>query len=195
MPMFLDERAALPPSTSCGIFQSAECFLKPLSNPCLLYSVYVNWRQLMLRTLLVKGASHLVTVFWFWIRRLRLNYICKAHRSQTFLGTHETVLLCFCLPRILMMDRMFLSYVGGLPGISVPTQMRVEEKRHHQWTNAKTAPEKLPCQVDRIFSFSTPEPQVGEGKQAFTEIVRGSQQVVNTVTRVFIYFSRSFCSR
>lgn len=65
MPMFLDERAALPPSTSCGIFQSAECFLKPLSNPCLLYSVYVNWRQLMLRTLLVKGAPIWALYFGF----------------------------------------------------------------------------------------------------------------------------------
>lgn len=61
------------------------------------------------------------------------------------------------------MDRMFLSYVGALPGISIPTQMRVEEKRRHQWTNAKTAPEKPQCQADSVFSFSTLKPQVGEG--------------------------------
>lgn len=57
--------------------------------------------------------------------------------------------------------------------------MRVEERQHHGWTKARTAPERPPSWVQFVVSFYTLKPQRGwSSKQDFTEASGGSQQVV-----------------
>jgi hypothetical protein len=57
-------------------------------------------------------------------------------------------------------------YCRNLPGINTLILMRMGERRHHQWTEARIAPERLPCRVQFVSSFSTLKPEYGAGKQA-----------------------------
>lgn len=62
---------------------------------------------------------------------------------------------------------MFINYNcgGNLSGISTPTT-RVEERRCHQWTKARTVRERHQCWVHFALSFLILKPQGGAGKQA-----------------------------
>lgn len=63
---------------------------------------------------------------------------------------------------------MLINYIfgGNFSGISTPTTMRAEEGRCDQWTEVRTAPERLQCWVQVALSFYTLQPQGQEGKQA-----------------------------
>lgn len=79
---------------------------------------------------------------------------------------------------------------GTLSGISTQTPVRVEEKRCHQYTEART-PESFPCQVQFVFSFYTLKPQVGQSrKQDLREVYLAVNRLLRAMTHCFNYLFR-----
>lgn len=68
---------------------------------------------------------------------------------------------------------------AGDSGIRILTPIRMERKRCHWWTIARTVPERLPCHIQFVFSFYILKLLGGAGKEVrLHRRVLGSQLVV-----------------
>lgn len=105
------------------------------------------------------------------------NKLPSCHISKSHFFSNE---LCLHQGQVLSWD-----FLWSKPW----TPPRVEERRYHQRTNTKTAPERLLSHVQVRFLFYTLK------TTGFYKSVHGSQQLVKDCHHYFTFFSWSLCSR